>query len=216
MIIHGFFDVLWLSLTHSASTACTTEDFDTTGVDPLNNSSNIRLNSKSNSFDVVTVSAARGLEYWFVRNMFVRNMSEKYVTVLATPESPDVEGSLQPLTEKLKETYKTISADIQNQLDVKAEVVQIILKGIDNDIYSTVDACPNAMEMWKSIERLKQGESINVQDLETNLYWEFRKFTSRDGESLDSYYSRFYKIMNELVRNKYEVTNHQLNVQFLL
>nr|GEZ00954.1 hypothetical protein [Tanacetum cinerariifolium] len=28
-----------------------------------------------------------------------------------------------------------------------------------------VDACPNACEMWKAIERLKQGESINVQDL---------------------------------------------------
>nr|GEY45097.1 hypothetical protein [Tanacetum cinerariifolium] len=45
--------------------------------------------------------------------------------------------------------------------------------GIDNDLYSTVDACPNACEMWKAIERLKQGESINVQDIETNLYWEF-------------------------------------------
>ncbi|GJS16357.1 retrovirus-related pol polyprotein from transposon TNT 1-94, partial [Tanacetum coccineum] len=61
---------------------------------------------------------------------------------------------------------------------------------IDNDIYSTVDARPNACEMWKAIERLKHGESINVQDLETNLYREFRKFTSRDGESLESYYSR--------------------------
>ncbi|GJZ75602.1 retrovirus-related pol polyprotein from transposon TNT 1-94 [Tanacetum coccineum] len=27
---------------------------------------------------------------------------------------------------------------------------------IDNDIYSTIDACPNACEMWKAIERLKQ------------------------------------------------------------
>nr|GEX78963.1 hypothetical protein [Tanacetum cinerariifolium] len=62
--------------------------------------------------------------------------------------------------------------------------------GIDNDIYSTVDACLNACEMWKDIERLKQSESINVQDLETNLYWEFGKFTSQDGESLESYYSR--------------------------
>nr|GFB86529.1 hypothetical protein [Tanacetum cinerariifolium] len=35
-------------------------------------------------------------------------------------------------------------------------------------------------EMWKVIERLKQGESINVQDLETNLFWEFEKFTSLD------------------------------------
>nr|GEU29566.1 retrovirus-related Pol polyprotein from transposon TNT 1-94 [Tanacetum cinerariifolium] len=87
---------------------------------------------------------------------------------------------------------------------------------IDNDIYSTVNACPNACEMWKAIERLKQGESINVQDLETNLYWKFRKFTSRDGESLGSYYSRFYKMMNELVRNQCDVTNHQVSIQFLL
>nr|GEW37402.1 hypothetical protein [Tanacetum cinerariifolium] len=59
------------------------------------------------------------------------------------------------------------------------------------------------------IERLKQGESINVQDLETNLYWEFGKFTSHDGESLESNYSRFYKMMNELIRNQCDVTNHQ-------
>nr|GEU99989.1 hypothetical protein [Tanacetum cinerariifolium] len=86
----------------------------------------------------------------------------------------------------------------------------------DNDIYSTVNTFLNAWEIWKAIERLKQGESINVQDLETNLYWEFGKFTSQDGESLESYYSRFYKMMNELIRNQCKVTNHQVNVQFLL
>ncbi|GJY14849.1 hypothetical protein Tco_0385271 [Tanacetum coccineum] len=44
----------------------------------------------------------------------------------------------------------------------------------------------------------------------------FGKFTSRDGESLESYYLQFYKMMNELVRNQCHVTNHQVNVQFLL
>ncbi|GJR34269.1 hypothetical protein Tco_1209953 [Tanacetum coccineum] len=68
----------------------------------------------------------------------------------------------------------------------------------------------------KAIKRLKQGESINVQDLKTNLYWEFGKFTSLDGESLESYYLRFYNMMNELVKNTCDVTNHQVNVQFLL
>ncbi|GJY35178.1 retrovirus-related pol polyprotein from transposon TNT 1-94 [Tanacetum coccineum] len=96
------------------------------------------------------------------------------------------------------ENYKNVSQDIRDQLNAEAEAVQIILTGIDNDIYSTVDACPNACEMWKAIERLKQGESINVQDIETNLYWEFGKFTSQDGESLKLYYSRFYKMINEL------------------
>nr|GEV44990.1 uncharacterized mitochondrial protein AtMg00810-like [Tanacetum cinerariifolium] len=100
------------------------------------------------------------------------------------------------------ETYKTVSQDIRDQLNAEAEAVQIILTWIDNDIYSTIDACPNACKMCKAIERLKQGESINVQDLETNLYWELGKFTSHDGESLESYYSRFYKIMNELIRNQ--------------
>ncbi|GKC62205.1 retrovirus-related pol polyprotein from transposon TNT 1-94 [Tanacetum coccineum] len=117
------------------------------------------------------------------------------------------------------ENYKNISQDIRDQLNGEAEAVQIILTKIDNDIYSTVDACSNACEMWKAIERLKQGESINVQDLETNLYWEFGKFTSWDGESLESYYSRFYKMMNELVRNQlislsfkkiYKPTNNNL------
>ncbi|GKB87085.1 gag-pol polyprotein [Tanacetum coccineum] len=44
-----------------------------------------------------------------------------------------------------------------DQLNAEAESVQIILTGIDNDIYSTVDACPNACECGKPLKdkRLK-------------------------------------------------------------
>nr|GEZ70328.1 hypothetical protein [Tanacetum cinerariifolium] len=115
---------------------------------------------------------------------------------------PVSEGSPKTTTERYMENYKNVSQYIRDQLNAEAEAVQIILTGIDNDICFTIDACPNAYGMWKAIERLKLGESINVQDLETNLYWEFGKFTSRDGESLELYYSRFYKMMNELVRNQ--------------
>nr|GEY63541.1 hypothetical protein [Tanacetum cinerariifolium] len=130
----------------------------------------------------------------------LKNPPYKYTW--ADKDVPVAEGSTKTTTKRYMENYKNVSQDIRDQLNAKAEAVQIILTGIDNDIYSTVDACPNACEMWKAIERLKQGESINVQDLETNLYWEFGKFTSRDGESLESYYSRFYKMMNDLVRNQ--------------
>ncbi|GKD76880.1 hypothetical protein Tco_1339501 [Tanacetum coccineum] len=92
---------------------------------------------------------------------------------------PVAEGSSETTTEGYMENYKNVSQDIRDQLNAKAEAVQIILIGIDNDIYSTVDACPNACEMWKAIER-------------------------------------FYKMMNELVRNQYDVTNHQVNIHFLL
>ncbi|GKE48315.1 hypothetical protein Tco_1479573, partial [Tanacetum coccineum] len=46
-------------------------------------------------------------------------------------------------------------------------------------------------------------------------FWEFGRFTSRDGESIESYYFRFYKMMNEMVRNQLEVATKQVNVQFL-
>nr|GEW22751.1 integrase, catalytic region, zinc finger, CCHC-type, peptidase aspartic, catalytic [Tanacetum cinerariifolium] len=93
---------------------------------------------------------------------------------------PVTEGSSETITERYLENYKNVSQDIRDQLNAEAKAVQIILTWIDNDIYSTIDTCPNACKMWKAIERLKQGESINVQDPETNLYWEFGKLTSRD------------------------------------
>ncbi|GKC74700.1 hypothetical protein Tco_1120583 [Tanacetum coccineum] len=89
----------------------------------------------------------------------------------AIPVTPGNKGTLQQQQMgEVMETFATVLEDIQKWINPEAKVVQIILTGIDNDIYSTVDACPNAIKMWKAIERLKQGESIDVQDLETNLY----------------------------------------------
>nr|GFD32048.1 hypothetical protein [Tanacetum cinerariifolium] len=70
---------------------------------------------------------------------------------------PRSEGNPTTSTEKVFETYQNVKQEIIDQLNAEAEAVQIILTVIDNDIYSIVDACPNACEMWKAIERLKQG-----------------------------------------------------------
>ncbi|GKC99418.1 hypothetical protein Tco_1169693 [Tanacetum coccineum] len=66
----------------------------------------------------------------------------------------------------------------ENILPVAAheeEAIFLILTGIGDEIYSTVDACNTTKEMWTAIERLQQGESLNVQDVKTNLFWEFGK-----------------------------------------
>ncbi|GJS83928.1 putative reverse transcriptase domain-containing protein [Tanacetum coccineum] len=45
-----------------------------------------------------------------------------------------------------------------------------------------------------------KGNQLNVtRNVKTNLFWEFGKFTSRDGESMESYYSRFYINLMECV-----------------
>ncbi|GJW32344.1 hypothetical protein Tco_0052376 [Tanacetum coccineum] len=52
------------------------------------------------------------------------------------------------------------------------------------------------MENYKNV-------SQDIRDqLNSEAEVEFEKFTSRDGESLESYYSMFYKMMNELVKNQ--------------
>nr|GEX46715.1 retrovirus-related Pol polyprotein from transposon TNT 1-94 [Tanacetum cinerariifolium] len=71
------------------------------------------------------------------------------------------EGSSVTTTETYMETYKNFSLDIRDQLNVEAEAVQNILTGIDNDIYSTVDACSNACEMWKATKRSQQAATKN-------------------------------------------------------
>ncbi|GJW15152.1 hypothetical protein Tco_0019285 [Tanacetum coccineum] len=84
-----------------------------------------------------------------------------------------------------KEPYScdNTTTKVRALIDAEAEAVHMILNGI--------------------------GESINTQDVKTKLFWEFGKFTSRDGESVESYYTRFYKMMNEMVRNKLKVDTMQ-------
>ncbi|GJR20234.1 hypothetical protein Tco_0968761 [Tanacetum coccineum] len=74
--------------------------------------------------------------------------------------------------------------------------------GYFDDIYSAVDACSTAMEMWLSIERLQQGESINKQDVKTKLFWEFGKFTSSDGNQLFDILKQHQNEVNEIHAKK--------------
>nr|GEU53285.1 hypothetical protein [Tanacetum cinerariifolium] len=113
------------------------------------------------------------------------------------------------------ETPINMSHENKAHFEAEKEAIHLILTGIGDEIYSTVDACQTAQEMWEAIERLQQGESLNIQDAKTNLFWEFRKFTSHDGESMESYYTRFYKLMNEMIKNNLTVTTMQVNVPFL-
>ncbi|GJY13153.1 hypothetical protein Tco_0382462 [Tanacetum coccineum] len=94
----------------------------------------------------------------------------------------------------------------------KKEAMHLLLTGIRDEIYSTIDTCKTAHDMWIAIERLQQGESLNIQDVKTNLFWEFGKFISHDGGSMESYYFRFYKMMNEMIRNNLTVATMQVNL----
>nr|GFA81910.1 hypothetical protein [Tanacetum cinerariifolium] len=127
----------------------------------------------------------------------------------ATDDSPVI---LEHMT---VETPMNMSPENKAHFLAEKEVIHLIFTRFGDEIYSTINACQTAQEMREAIKRLQQGESLNIQDVKTNLFWEFRKFTLHDGETMKSYYTRFYKLMNEMIRNNLTVTTMQVNVQFL-
>nr|GEY07849.1 ribonuclease H-like domain-containing protein [Tanacetum cinerariifolium] len=73
-------------------------------------------------------------------------------------------------TERVFETYKNVTQDIRDQLNAEAEAVQIILTGINNDIYSTVDACPNAyMPDLEDITYFNDEDAVGAEADHNNL-----------------------------------------------
>ncbi|GJX41889.1 retrovirus-related pol polyprotein from transposon TNT 1-94 [Tanacetum coccineum] len=136
-------------------------------------------------------------------------------TIVTTPAVPATENSPAVPEQTTVETVMNMTPENRAHFESEKEAIHLILTGIGDEIYSTVDACQTAQEMWEAIERLQQGESLNIQDVKTNLFWEFGQFTSHDGETIKSYYTRFYKMMNEMIRNNLTVATMQVNVQFL-
>ncbi|GKA06872.1 retrovirus-related pol polyprotein from transposon TNT 1-94 [Tanacetum coccineum] len=131
------------------------------------------------------------------------------LTTVTIPAVPATDDSLAVPERTAVETLLNMSPENKEHYQSEKEAIHLLLTGIGDEIYSTVDACKTAHDMWIAIERLQQGESLNIQDVKTNLFWEFGKFTSHDGESMESYYSRFYKMMNEMIRNNLTVATMQ-------
>nr|GEW82017.1 retrovirus-related Pol polyprotein from transposon TNT 1-94 [Tanacetum cinerariifolium] len=75
-----------------------------------------------------------------------------------------------------------------NQIEADDQAIQTILLGLPEDIYAAVDSCETTQEIW---------------------------FTSNEGESIESYYHRFLKLMNDLKRNKHFPEKIASNLKFL-
>nr|GEY87259.1 hypothetical protein [Tanacetum cinerariifolium] len=108
------------------------------------------------------------------------------VTIPAVPVIADSQAVPKRTTTK---TIVTMSPKNKAYYESKKEAIHLLLTRIRDEIYSNVDACKTAHKIWIDIERLQQ-------------------------ESMESYYSRFYKTINEMIRNNLTVAMIQVNVKF--
>nr|GEX43859.1 integrase, catalytic region, zinc finger, CCHC-type, peptidase aspartic, catalytic [Tanacetum cinerariifolium] len=75
------------------------------------------------------------------------------------------------------------------QIEADDQAIQTILLGLPEDIYAA--------------------------EKKAKLFNEWERFTSNDGESIESYYHRFLKLMNDLKRNKHFPEKIASNLKFL-
>ncbi|GJR05071.1 hypothetical protein Tco_0528055 [Tanacetum coccineum] len=70
--------------------------------------------------------------------------------------------------------------------------------GLPPDVYSLVNHCKVANDIWDKVKLLMQGTELSYQERECKLYNEFDKFTSSKGESLYEYYLSFTQLINDM------------------
>nr|GFA16902.1 hypothetical protein [Tanacetum cinerariifolium] len=105
------------------------------------------------------------------------------------PEPGDAERNVNVNETFHEQTDDELSEKELKQIEADDQAIQTILLGLPEDIYAAVDSC------------------------ETFNKWE--KFTSNEGESIESYYHRFLNLMNDLKRNKHFPEKIASNLKFL-
>nr|GEV20966.1 hypothetical protein [Tanacetum cinerariifolium] len=101
------------------------------------------------------------------------------------------------------------------QIEADDQAIQSILLGFLEDIYVAVDSCETAQEIWLRVQQMMKGSDIGIQEKKARLFNEWDRFTSTDGESIESYYYRFLKLMNDLKRKKHFLKKIASNLKFL-
>ncbi|GKA65832.1 hypothetical protein Tco_0765539 [Tanacetum coccineum] len=105
------------------------------------------------------------------------------------PGDPDREV---PIAKTFHEqTDKELTDKEVKKMKEDDKAIQTILMGLPKDIYATIDSCKTAQEIW------------------------LRKAYFYRGESIDSYYHLFSKLMNDFKRNKYFLEKIASNLKFL-
>ncbi|GKC26302.1 hypothetical protein Tco_1033596 [Tanacetum coccineum] len=100
-------------------------------------------------------------------------------TIVTTPAVPATEDSPAIPEQTSVETVMNMTPENRAHFESEKEVIHLILTGIGDEIYSTVDACQTAQEMWEAIERLQQVATmqVNVQFLQ-QLQPEWSRFVT--------------------------------------
>ena len=129
--------------------------------------------------------------------------------IVTVPATDTQEASTIPLP------AAQLTEDQKHHYEADELAMILILHGIPNPIYRSVDAQKTAKAMWEHVQLLMEGTSLNKEDMESKLYMEYTNFMAQPGESLESYFHRFTNIVNDLERHAIPIARIGINSKFL-
>nr|GEX01739.1 hypothetical protein [Tanacetum cinerariifolium] len=131
------------------------------------------------------------------------------------PEPGDANRDIKVTQTFYLQTDDELSDKELKQIEADDQAIQTILLHLPEDIYATVDSCETAQEIWLRVQQIMKGYDIRIQEKKAKLFNEWERFTSNEGESIESYNHRFLKLMNDLKRNKHFPEKIASNLKFL-
>nr|GEX80504.1 hypothetical protein [Tanacetum cinerariifolium] len=116
------------------------------------------------------------------------------------PEPGDANRDINITETSHLQTDDELSDKELKQIEADDQAIQTILLGLPEDIYAAVDSCETAQKIWLRVQQMMKGSDIGIQEKKAKLFNEWERFTSNEGESIESYYHRFsnLKFLNNL------------------
>ncbi|GKB42207.1 retrovirus-related pol polyprotein from transposon TNT 1-94 [Tanacetum coccineum] len=114
-----------------------------------------------------------------------------------------------------EQTDDELTKNELKQVEADDQAIQTILLALPKDIYAVVDSCETAQEIGLRVQQMMKGSDIGIQEKKAKLFDEWERFTSSDEESIESYYHRFSKLMNDFKRKKHFPEKIACNLKFL-
>ncbi|GJR25301.1 hypothetical protein Tco_1101533 [Tanacetum coccineum] len=73
----------------------------------------------------------------------------------------------------------------------------------------------DAKDIWENVKMILEGSELTKDDRESQLYDEFEHFCQNKGETIQGYYVRFTKLINDMRNIKMTMPRMQLNSKFV-
>nr|GEW03080.1 hypothetical protein [Tanacetum cinerariifolium] len=124
------------------------------------------------------------------------------------------EGTPQFGPERLR-VYSDLNSKERDRYNVDIRATNILLQGLPKDIYTLINHYTDAKDIWDNVKMLLEGSELTKEDREPQLYDNFEHFRQHKEESINDYYVRFSKLINDMRNIKMTMPKLQLNSKFV-